>query len=67
MREIATNSCGGLEIVIEVCVAMANSDEKVKYTELVNDHREEPVGENFRDYTGNLPACRHWSGGRFRL
>ena len=39
-------------IPIEICVAMANYDEDkqalVKYTELVNDHYEEPVGENFR-------------------
>ena len=51
---------GGLEIPIEVCVAMANSDENkqalVKYTVLVNDHYEEPAGENFRDYTSSILA-----------
>ena len=49
-----------LDIPIEVCVVMAKSDEKEqaldKYTELVNDHYEEPVGENFRDYTISILA-----------
>ena len=39
---------------------MANSDENKqaldKYTELVNDHYEEPVGENFRDSTSSILA-----------
>ena len=51
---------GGLEIPIEVCASMANSDENkqalAKYTELVNDHYEEPTGENFRDYTSSILA-----------
>ena len=41
----------GMEIPIEVCVAMAtfnkNKQALVKYTELVTDHYEQPVGENF--------------------
>ena len=49
---------GGLEIPIEVRVAMANSDENAqaihKYIDLVNDHYEEPVGEKFRDYTDSI-------------
>ena len=51
---------GGLEIPIEVCVAMDNSDENkqalVKYTELVNNYYEEPAGENFRDNTSSILA-----------
>ena len=45
---------------IELCVVMANSDETKpaldKYTELVNDHYEEPIGENFRNYTDSILA-----------
>ena len=51
---------GGLDIPMEVCASMANSDENkqalAKYTELVNDHYEEPTGENYRDYTCSIPA-----------
>ena len=51
---------GGLEIPIQVCVAMANSDENkqalVKYTELANNHYEEPVLDNFWDYTNHILA-----------
>ena len=51
---------GGLEIPVEVCVVMANSDENKqaldKHTELVNDHYKEPVRENFRDYTSSILA-----------
>ena len=49
---------GGLEIPVEVCVAMDNSNENAralhKYIDFVNDHYEEPVGENFRDYTDSI-------------
>ena len=52
--------CGALEIPIEVCVVMANSDENKqaldKYIELVNDHHEEPGGGNFQDYTSSILA-----------
>ena len=41
----------GLEMPIEACVVMANSNENKqaldKYIELVNNHCEEPVGDNF--------------------
>ena len=43
---------------IDFCVVMANFDEKKlaldKYTELVNNHYEEPVGENFQDYKNSI-------------
>ena len=46
---------GQLEIPI-----VANSDENihtlVEYTELVNDHYEESVGENITDYTSSILA-----------
>ena len=49
-----------LEKPTEVCVAMANSDKNkqalVKHAELVNNHYEEEVGENFWDYTSRILA-----------
>ena len=55
IQEIATKSWRAGN-----CVAMANSDENkqalAKYTELVNDHYEEPVRENFWDYTNHICA-----------
>ena len=56
---------GGLDIPIEVCASMANSDENkqalAKYTELVKNHYEEPIGKNFWDYTCSILAGI-WSG-----
>ena len=49
---------GGLEIPVEVAVTMSYSDVNKKaleeYTRLVNDHYEEPVDGNFRDYTKDI-------------
>ena len=50
--------CGGLEIPVEVCAIMANLNENTqalhRHIDFVNDHYEEPVGENFRDHTDSI-------------
>ena len=46
---------GGLEIPVEVAVAMPYSEKALEeYRRLVNDHYEEPVDGNFRDYTKDI-------------